>query len=155
MDVNVWLGGNNNIFSSVNKNIFSLSRLGWVAGIHGIQCTWLSNSGDKRCCVATPAAAALVQVAHWAVSIRCRARTFTLHHKLSFLYINSTTSYFASLKQSWSIQHSTDGGLCFVIHIMCPSKWNVKAWAAVSSELHCAESDRARVVTPVLWWSWC
>ena len=36
MDVNVWLGGNNNIFSSVNKNIFSLSLAQWrVSSAHG------------------------------------------------------------------------------------------------------------------------
>ena len=130
MDVNVWLGGNNNIFSSVNKNIFSLSLAQWrVSSAHGclIQVTkgvvWWHQQQPPWWPGATLGSQHQMQSSHFYIT----QTAFSLHN-----YI---------IEEIFIKYYSSDGGLWLVIHVMYPSKWCVEAWAAVSSELHCAESE--------------
>ena len=130
MDVNVWLGGNNNIFSSVNKNIFSLSLAQWrVSSAHGclIQVTkgvvWWHQQQPPWWPGGTLGSQHQMQSSHFYMT----QTALSLHN-----YI---------IEEIFIKYYSSDGGLWLVIHVMYPSKWCVKAWAAVSSELHCAESE--------------
>ena len=136
MDVNVWLGGNNNIFSSVNKNIFSLSLAQWrVSSAHGclIQVTkgvvWWHQQQPPWWPGATLGSQHQMQSSHFYIT----QTAFSLHtqHNIPLCII----------EEIFIKYYSSDGGLWLVIHVMYPRKWCVEAWAAVSSELHCAESE--------------